>query len=126
MRELEKKQRLRKRLYSIPSLIGMLLVTFVLGKAAYSGLGRLEESQAYKETLEAQVANLAQREAELTRNIEDLQTEEGLRREIKEKFSVSEEGEYMAVIVDARNISTTTSGEKKGWFARIWSAIIGK
>lgn len=126
MRELERRQKLRKRLYSLPSLAGLAVLTFFLGKAAYSGFLKFEESSHYRANLEAQVVKLTEREASLSRNIEKLQTEEGLKHEIKEKFSVSEEGEYMAVIVDARNIPTTTEEESKSWFARWWDAIIGR
>ena len=67
-----------------------------------------------------------QRREELEKGIANLGTEEGIKREIKEKFSVSEVGEKVAILVEPKNTSTTTGESSKSWFKRFWSAIIGK
>ncbi len=70
------------------------------------------------------VAMLALREQELKENIARLKTEEGINNEIREKFSVTQEGEYVAVIIDDKKTSSSTDSALP-WYKRFWFAIIG-
>ena len=82
------------------------------------------ESSERSKDLEKRAAALILREEELKGNIARLQTEEGVRDEIKEKFSVTEEGEYVAVIVDDRKVSSSTDGSTLAWYKRFWNVIM--
>lgn len=123
MRELERRHKLKSRLYSLPVLIILLVITILCGKWAYSGVSKWQESEALKTNLESKAAILTQRQVELERNIAKLQTPEGLYEEIKRKFSVSEEGEHMAVIIDARYVASTTESKDEGWLDQWWDTM---
>lgn len=123
MEELQRKHRIKQLLYSWPSLILIAIITFFLVKGAV-GIMRIErESAGRVRELEADSKALALREEKLTQDINKLRTEAGIIEEIKEKFSVTREGEYVAIIVDERNKATSTDGTGISWIKRLWNAI---
>ncbi len=125
MKELQKRRKTRHIFYSLPSLIVLAVVTFVLAKGAIGVLEKGKESSKITRNLEEKATALAMREMELKEDIARLETEEGIREEIKDKFSVTEEGEFVAVIVDERRGTSTEETEKSPWYKRFWVAIIG-
>ena len=124
MKEFQRKQIIRRIVYSIPSLIILLITAFFLVKGAVRVVDKGWESSERSKDLEKRAAALILREEELKRDIARLQTEEGVRDEIKEKFSVTEEGEYVAVIVDDRKVSSSTDGSTLAWYKRFWNVIM--
>lgn len=125
MRELQRKQKLRQRLYSIPSLIGLFIIAILLTKGAVGVINKERESASRLKDLEEKAAALVVREGELKDGIARLKTEEGIEDEIKEKFSVTQEGEFVAVIVDDRNASSSDDDGGKTWYKKLWNVIIG-
>lgn len=114
-------------MYSWPSLVFVAIIAFFLIKGAGNLMIKERQSAERVEVLEAEKSAIEAREAELKGRISRLQTEEGVMEEIREKFSVAREGEYMAIIVDDTSGSTTsdkTAGERlKGWwqgFVNLW------
>ena len=125
MRELQKKQKFRRVLYSIPSLIILSIATFFLVKGAINMVNKGWQSSERSKGLEEKAGNLVIREQELRENIARLQTEEGVKDEIKDKFSVTQEGEYVAVIVDNKRNSSSTDIDAEAWYKKLWIAIMG-
>src|SRR4051812_24741836 len=109
MRELEHKQRVKKRMYSTPALVALAIVVVFMARGSYQVVEKMNESKTHVRDLESQVNTLKSRKVELERNINKLQTAEGVDSEIKGKFSVSKEGEKVAVIVDARTVGPTST-----------------
>ena len=72
------------------------------------------------------MATLVLRERELKEGIDRLKTEEGLKEEIKERFNVTQEGEQVAVIVDRKEVSSSTDSSVLPWYKRFWIAIMGE
>ncbi len=124
MRELQAKQRTKNLFYSLPALVFLLVLTVMFAKGTYGVMKKRAESQMHVETLKARLVELEDRKQELNKNIDRLSTPEGVDKEIKEKFSVSKEGEEVAIIVDTRNASATTTGEEEGWLGKFFDAII--
>lgn len=125
MRELQKKQKIRRMLYSYPSLIIVFIIAVLLARGAIGIIAKEQESARMLANLEEKAASLASREQELEEGVARLQTEDGVRDEIRERFSVIEEGEHVAIIVDERRVATMTEEVKLPWYKRLWSAIIG-
>lgn len=126
MRELENRQKFRKRLYSVPALAVLLVITVMLVKGAYSILLTERESARDARLLAEEVDALALREQVLKEAIEKLETPEGVEEEIKSKYNVARAGEMVAVVVDRPENKASTTQEKLPWWKRIWTAIIGK
>lgn len=125
MRELEKKQRTKKRIYSIPVLVILLGLTGLLAKGTYGVMKKRQESAKHVETLKAKLVELEERKQELNKNIDRLSTPEGVDREIKEKFSVSKEGEEVAIIVDPKEPATSTEPIGQPFYKRWWNTVKG-
>jgi cell division protein FtsB len=124
MQEFQKKQKTRRIIYSIPSLVVLILITFFLTKGAVRVLNKERDSRERSRDLVEKASALVLREQELRESITNLQTEEGLKDEIKERFSVTQTGEYVAVIVDERKVASSTEQSIVPWYKKFWNAII--
>ena len=125
MKELQRKQRIRRVVYSIPSLVILVVITFLLARGAVRVVGKERESAARTRALEERTIALVIREKELEEGVASLKTEDGIKEEIKERFNVTEEGERVAVIVDDQSVSTSTDSLDSSWYKRLWAAIMG-
>lgn len=125
MKELQRRQKIRKIMYSWGSLILLAGLTFLLVKGAFGVMIKERDSAARVETLEEESLRITNRETELKEEIARLQTEEGVMEEIRDKFSAAQEGEYMAIIVDERSTTTKrdlSAGERiKSWWQRLFN-----
>jgi cell division protein FtsB len=125
MKELQQKQKIKRRLYSLPALIALLVVTGFAVRGAYGVVMKGKESAQYVSDLRAKTAVLKEREVELKTQIARLETPEGVDTLIKEKFSVSKQGERVAVIVDRGSKATSTEPIQVGWFKKLWQNFKG-
>lgn len=124
MKELQRKHRTKRIIYSTPSLIILLIITFFLAKGAIRVIDKGWQSMERSKELKDKADSIVLREDELRANIARLQTEEGIKEEIKEKFSVVQEDEYVAVIVDEKGKNDAEEGDGIPWYKRLWTAII--
>lgn len=112
-------------MYSAPAIIGLLVITIFLAKGAYSLLLTERRSAEKADVLVEKVSALASRETFLEAEITRLNTEAGIEEEIKSKYNVARPGELVALIVDARDMASTTV-EEVSWWKRLWNAIIAR
>lgn len=126
MHEFQKKQGLRKRMYSTPVLLILFIVTILSFRGAYTMMVKERVSLAQTNKLSAEYANLKIREGELSLEFERLKTMSGIEEEIKSKFNVAKAGEMVAVIVDNEDEGSTTTPKKLPWWKRFLGGIIGK
>src|SRR3989344_621918 len=124
MKELQRKQGIRRIIYSIPSLIILSIIAFILTKGALGVMNKERTSSELSKDMEEKVATLVLREQELREGVRRLETEEGIKGEIKEKFNVTQAGEHVAVIIDDRGASSSTDSSTLPWYKRLWIAII--
>ena len=125
MRDLHRRQRAKRVVYSIPVLIllGALLIFVTL--EAFEAMVVQRDSVRRLVEVEEKMLDLSKREEELKEDIARLGTEEGVRAEIREKFNVVEEGEQVVLILDPKP-SLENKEKKEIWWKRVWSAILGK
>lgn len=126
MKELQQRQKFKRRLYSMPSLAIALVLSVALVRGAYGILLTERESSREVGLLAAEVGALSAREVVLKAAIQKLQTEEGIEEEIKSKFNVAKPGEQVAVIVDRPERAASTTEQKVPWWKGLLNAIIGK
>lgn len=84
-----------------PLVLLVLFVVIVL--FSYNMIGLLEkekETSKKKELILAQIETLREREQSLSKDINNLKTDEGVEETIRDKYQVVKEGEKMVVIVD--------------------------
>lgn len=111
-------------MYSMPALVALSFLTFFFVKGMVGVLGKERETRRLARGLESEVAALVVREKELRKDIGLLETEEGVQNEIRGKFSVTREGEYVAIIVDDRRSSTSTDNLALPWYKKFWNVIM--
>jgi cell division protein FtsB len=120
VKELERRQKIKRAVYSWPALAVVAIITILLIKGAF-GIMKIErQSAARVKELENEASALAAHEGELEAQIERLKTPEGVVEEIKDKFSAVREGEYVAIIVDERVKASSTEENQDNWAKRAW------
>ncbi len=124
MKELRDKQKIKRRLYSIPALVGLFVLTLLIIRGTYEVVKKQRESSRYVSNLKEKMIALSNREAELKTEIQKLGTDEGVESVIKEKFSVSKYGERVAIIVDRPSNSTTTAPKELNWLQKLWRGFV--
>ncbi len=126
VKELRRKQEIKRWLYSYPSLVLMFIITFFLVKGAF-GLMSIERENAHRvSALEQESETLVAHEEDLKSEIANLQTEDGVVEAIKEKFSATRSGEHVAVIIDEHAKATSTDKKSKIWYRKLLDAILHK
>lgn len=119
MRELQQKQKIKQRLYSLPVILVLAVLTVLIMKGSYAVVKKKQESYVYVADLQTKVQNLFERETELKSDIERLKTDEGIDSEIKKKYSVAKEGEFVVVIVDPKETEPEISSTTTPWYKRM-------
>lgn len=122
MRELQAKQRRKYLIYSYPSLAILLIITLLIIKGTVSIALKERSSAAKLKNLEQESVELRAEKAQLEDKVALIQTDEGIKEEIKKKFSVTEEGEQVAIIVSPRT-SSSSSEEAKTWPKKWWQRL---
>jgi cell division protein FtsB len=100
MKKFENRRKIKKMIFSIPTLVVLLLVIFVFGRnawASYKGARLAAENLAMatneKEELMARIESLEQ-------NLDGIDTERGTEEAVREKFGLVREGETAIVLLD--------------------------
>ncbi len=126
MKELQTKQNFKKSLYSLPMLIIMLILTFLISRGAMLIMSKNYESAETLKELGREVETLSNRRIELDGGIQRLQTEEGLTEEIRSKYNAVRMGEGVVIVVDHESTSTVESEEPRAWYERFLDAIMDR
>lgn len=105
MLEFQNKKKFKRILYSPLTLIALMVVLIVLGKATWNVYQKERLSFDHLERQKSELEKLALREKNLAQAIDYLKTDEGVEAEIRSKFRFAREGESIAVIIDP-NAST--------------------
>ena len=126
MKELRDKERFRRMIYSIPSLIFLAIISFVLARGAIRVVIKEEGSRSRVEALKQQANTMMLREQVLEKNIAHLKTSEGVEDEIRDKFSAVPDGEHVAIIINNKRSATSTEDNTLSWYERILNVIMSK
>ena len=125
MKELQRKHKMRRSLYSMPTIIVLFVFTFFIVKGTMGVLEKEWESAKLANQLKGQAISLSAREQDLKDGISRLQTKEGLENEIRGKFNVTQEGEHVAVIVDDKKVTNVNNTSPTHWYQKLWATFKG-
>jgi len=110
-------------LYSRPTVLVLLCVLFLTARAAYNVYGKEVESRERAARAQLELQNLQRRNVEVTKAIEDLNTKEGVEREIRNSFRVAKPGEHLVVLVDPPKTEEVL--EPDGLVSGLWKKVKG-
>ncbi|OHA16424.1 MAG: hypothetical protein A3C79_02260 [Candidatus Taylorbacteria bacterium RIFCSPHIGHO2_02_FULL_45_28] len=103
-----------QKLVSSPfSVIAMVIVVFVLARASFNIYGKVETSAAKLNQAQTNLAKIIEYQADISRKVGYLSTDQGIETEIRTKYHAVKDGEEVAVVVDdpqsAKTIQATSS-----------------
>jgi len=123
MRRIQQRK-IKKTLYSKWTIIVLFLLSIFAIHALWGIYHKYTESQYNLDILTSQYIQIQQREGELQEEIQDLQSKDGIDKEIREKFSVVKEGEQVLVI-SGDNTVDVPKVEEKGFVRSVWDSFLG-
>ncbi|PIR68569.1 hypothetical protein COU49_00205 [Candidatus Nomurabacteria bacterium CG10_big_fil_rev_8_21_14_0_10_35_16] len=120
MKNFQDKKGLKHLIYSWPILIllGIMLVFFTLG--VFRFLIKMIETSKNREIAELKVAELQETKKELTHDIENLKTSQGLEENIREKFGLAKEGEGLIIVVDNKENVNLSEETEQNWLISLF------
>ncbi len=126
MREFSQKRKIKRILYSPLVLIILFIILFFIAKGSLGVYKKYSLSKDRLETSQGELGVLEDKKDNIVNKIDRLQTETGIEKEIRSKFSVAREGEKVIVIVDDKEKEEVVVEEEtmmgnflttiKGWF----------
>ena len=110
---------MRRRVYSFPTLILLIIATFFLSVSVWGLYGKNRYAQLNLSEVEARVEALEERKARLSATVARLATPEGEEVEMRSRFPVALEGEQVLSLVGATSTvatSSLTEQEESSWW----------
>jgi len=121
MRDFQRKRNIRKVLYSKGTLLLLLFLLVLVGKATWGLYAKEHESRKNLDRVEAELLNLNLREDRLRADIARLETPEGIETEIREQFQVARPGERMVVLVNNKKSEPEQNIKKQSLVSRFFN-----
>jgi cell division protein FtsB len=121
----QQKKQIRKVIYSKITLLILFILIIILSKAYYGIYKKQIISNQNLKIVKEEFDSLKSRKDVLEFEINKLNTEEGLEREIRSKFNVSKPGEVVVNIVDEnKNNDLDIVVKDVGFWDRIFKKIL--
>jgi len=119
MLDFQQKWKFKSFMYSkgVRIFLGILALYSLF--SAYTVYQKKRQSDIDVHNAELRLLALSAKESVLLKEIDHLQTDEGLEEEIRSKYSVAKEKEKVVVLVEDEVATTTTVAPKKNIWARV-------
>jgi cell division protein FtsB len=121
MIEYQQKMRMKRKLYSKPVLVALVIIFLLLLNSTWNVYKKKVESEKNLAALQNNYDSLQVRQKELSANIDKMNTQAGIEQEIMSKFSVAKNGENVAIVVASDSNATDTPVYNPGFFEKIWN-----
>lgn len=99
MEYLKKRQKVRRRLYSKITAVGLVILFLLLIRPTWNIYEKSRETKKNLREAEHELVTLEARKTELQRDLDYIKSEPGFDQEIRDKFGVAKKDETMIVIV---------------------------
>jgi len=120
MRNFQEKRRFKQVMQSKPVLALLGIMILVFAWSVFGLIGKMRETIKNKEVAEEKIQELQKEKEQLTNNINQLKTNQGIEENIREKYGLAKDGESMIVVVDDKNSpATDTENKPVGFFSKI-------
>src|SRR5690349_5514039 len=112
MRNLKEKKSFRSFFHSKPALFLLGLLVLFFAWNIFGLVMKMEDTRKNKEVAEAKLLELERSQKALSMDIENLKTEKGVEKNIREKFGYVKEGEGLIVVVNDKNAPPSPEDSK--------------
>lgn len=119
MQDFQQRKKVRRKLYSRNAVIILAIVTIFLVRGAYEVMQKKHQSEVALLDAQSELKEAQAHEAELAADRGLLDSDAGVEREIREKYSVAKPGEHVAIIVDTAPTTTATTTQPES----VWTKI---
>jgi cell division protein FtsB len=120
MLDFQQKRKVKSFMYHKITIWVLLVLVLYTIYSTYRVYQKQKESDFLRGVAEKKVLELEERAMEIDNKIQDLDTKQGLEREIRSKFNVAKEDEKMIVILEEEKESSTT----KKSTSSLWQKIL--
>ena len=117
--DFQQKNKIRRILYSRPVVIIIVIIALYSLYSTWSIYEKMVQSREAMEKSEKELLTLATKNNQLDADISQLQTSDGVEKEIRNKFGVAKPGENMAVIVSDDDASSSATSTHQSFLERI-------
>ena len=118
MFDFRQKNKFRKFFYSPVVVVIFVIIASYTLYSTWSLYLKLAQSRQDLEKSQKQLLALASKNNQLDSQINELQTDQGVEKEIRSKFGIAKPGENMAVIVSDGETSTTSDSNNESFFQK--------
>lgn len=122
MREFQDKGKFKKIIYSRIFQTVFALVVLFLVFSTVKSYKKSKISANKAEETRKEVSVLEKRNAELAKDVANLESDSGKEREIKKRFDIARPGEKILIIVDknGEDVKINNAGAKISFFSKVW------
>jgi len=119
MLDFQQKRKIRSAMYSRLSLGILLVVSVFFLHSTWGVYSKKRLSEEEKQLSLKNVEELRERSVDLKSKMEELDTEQGIEKEIRSRFSVAKEDEKIVVILEDNENKVSTSTTKDSFWQKI-------
>ena len=119
MKDFQQRKKIRNFVTSRWVFFSVLFFTILLFNGTWGVFQKERETQASLNRTRESLMNARDREVELGVAVKNLQTSQGLEKEIRNKFDVAKSGEEVIMVVDSKQKEDTGEGEDPSFWQKI-------
>lgn len=120
MKYFQDKKKVRSRIYSRTSVVVLVILLILLGKAVWNIYQKELESRKARDLASKKLSELKSREDSLKSQTDALKTDFGKEQEIRSKFSVARPGEEVIIVVPKEKEAPLP---EPSWFDSFWIKV---
>jgi len=119
MLDFKEKQILKKIIYSKFTLIFLIFLLVIVVKGVWRVYGEAKMTKENRILAQQELEELENRKRKIELKLEELNSDLGLEKEIRNKFSVVKEGEKMIMILDEKKSNYKSDLKKDNFWSKI-------
>ena len=121
MSDFVRKKKKQRILYSRPILLALVVAVIFVAKGAWGIYKKERDTRENFRAALMELENAKNRESVLKNQLEKLNTESGVEKEIRDRFNVVKEGENVAIIVEPQkeDLKNKNEDERSGFWSWI-------
>ncbi len=121
MKKFESKRQLKSRLYSRTTVTLLFLLILLLAKGVFAIYVKSRDSALMRDAAYVKLEEIKNRKKIISGEVTNLNIDQGIEREIREKFNVVKPGEKVVLIVDDEALPEIEP--KKRFFSSLWHGL---